>query len=82
MPSLVSTSLLQERISVSLRLSSLVGCFAATYFFVHGDELAMKLFHLEENRGYVKILAPIFIFIIFKALYTPSYRRLVRQELP
>lgn len=27
------TSLLQERISVSLRLSSLVGCFAATYFF-------------------------------------------------
>ncbi len=27
------TPLLQERISVSLRLSSLVGCFAATYFF-------------------------------------------------
>ncbi len=39
-----------------------MGCFAATYFFVHGDELAMKLFHLEENRGYVKILAPIFYF--------------------
>ncbi len=55
-------ALLQERISVSLRLSSLVGCFAATYFFVHGDDLAMKLFHLEENRGYVKILAPIFYF--------------------
>ncbi|MEG0260800.1 MAG: oligosaccharide flippase family protein, partial [Lysinibacillus sp.] len=56
------TSLLQERISVSLRLSSLVGCFAATYFFIHGDELAVRLFHLEENRGYVKILAPIFYF--------------------
>ena len=54
--------LLQERISVSLRLSSLVGCVAATYFFVHGDDLAVKLFHLQENRGYVKILAPIFYF--------------------
>lgn len=55
-------ALLQERVSVSLRLSSLVGCVAATYFFIHGDELAVKLFHLEEDRGYMKILAPIFYF--------------------
>ena len=55
-------ALIQERVSVSLRLSSLVGCVAATYFFIHGDDLAMKLFHLDENRGYMKILAPIFYF--------------------
>lgn len=55
-------ALAQERVSVSLRLSSLVGCIAATYFFIHGDELAMKLFHLDENRDYMKILAPIFYF--------------------
>ncbi|KOS67879.1 stage V sporulation protein B [Lysinibacillus contaminans] len=55
-------ALLQERVSVSLRLSSLVGCVAATYFFIHGDELAVNLFHLDENRGYIKILAPIFYF--------------------
>ncbi|RHW38659.1 polysaccharide biosynthesis protein [Lysinibacillus yapensis] len=54
--------LLNERIGISLRLSSLVGCYAAAYFFIHGDELAMKLFHLEENRGFMKILAPIFYF--------------------
>ncbi|HWL13007.1 MAG TPA: polysaccharide biosynthesis protein [Ureibacillus sp.] len=54
--------LLNERIGISLRLSSLVGCYAATYFFIHGDELAIKLFHLEEDRGFMKILAPIFYF--------------------
>ncbi|MGE7021083.1 oligosaccharide flippase family protein [Solibacillus cecembensis] len=54
--------LLNTRIAMSLRLSSLVGCLAATYFFLHGDELAVRLFHLEENRGYMKILAPIFYF--------------------
>lgn len=55
-------TLLNERIGVSLRLSSVIGCYAATYFFLHGDELAMKLFDLEENRGFMKILAPIFYF--------------------
>ncbi|MBK3493412.1 polysaccharide biosynthesis protein [Viridibacillus sp. YIM B01967] len=54
--------LLKDRVHISLRLSTLVGCFAATYFFIHGDELAMKLFHLEENRGYVKLLSPVFFF--------------------
>ncbi len=54
--------LLNERIGISLRLSSIVGCYAATYFFLHGDELAMKLFHLEENRGFMRVLAPIFYF--------------------
>ncbi|MFS0875503.1 putative polysaccharide biosynthesis protein [Solibacillus isronensis] len=54
--------LLNKRITHSLRLSSLIGCMAATVFFIHGDELTMVLFHLEENRGYMKILAPIFYF--------------------
>lgn len=54
--------LLNKRVTHSLRLSSLVGCIAATVFFIHGDELVMILFHLEENRGYMKILAPIFYF--------------------
>lgn len=57
-----NTTLLNNRIELSLRLSSLVGCVAATIFYLHGDELAMQLFHLEENRGYMKILAPIFYF--------------------
>jgi stage V sporulation protein B len=55
-------SLLNQRISMSLRLSSIIGCIAASFFFLHGDELTMQLFHLEENRGYMKILAPIFYF--------------------
>ena len=54
--------LLTERVSISMRLSSIIGCFAATYFFLYGDELAMRLFHLEENRGFMRILAPIFYF--------------------
>ena len=55
-------TLLNQRISRSLRLSSIVGCMAASFFFLHGDELTMQLFHLEENRGYMKVLAPIFYF--------------------
>lgn len=57
-----NTTLLNNRIELSLRLSSIVGCVAATIFYLHGDALAMTLFHLEENRGYMKILAPIFYF--------------------
>lgn len=57
-----NTTLLNNRIALSLRLSSIVGCVAATIFYLHGDELAGVLFHLEENRGYMKVLAPIFYF--------------------
>ncbi len=55
-------TLVNKRVTHSLRLSSLIGCLAASVFFLHGDELTMLLFHLEENRGYMKILAPIFYF--------------------
>ena len=54
--------LLNERIIVSLRICSLIGCYAATFFLLYGDFLAIKLFHLEEETGYMKILAPIFYF--------------------
>lgn len=60
-------SLLKERVHLSLRLSSLLGCIAATYFYIHGDELAMRLFHLEENRGYMQMLAPVFYFYYIQA---------------
>lgn len=55
-------SLLNERIELSLRLSSIIGCYAATYFFLHGDQLAAQLFGLEETKGYMRVLAPIFYF--------------------
>lgn len=55
-------SLINERIGISLRLCSIVGAIAATFFFLHGDELAIRLFHLEEDRGFMKVLAPIFYF--------------------
>ncbi|CAM5196285.1 Stage V sporulation protein B OS=Ureibacillus acetophenoni OX=614649 GN=SAMN05877842_102324 PE=4 SV=1 [Ureibacillus acetophenoni] len=55
-------SLLNDRIEISLRMSSLIGCYAATYFFLHGDELALMLFGLEDTKGYMRILAPIFYF--------------------
>lgn len=54
--------LLNERIIISLRLCSLIGCYAATFFLLYGDFLAIKLFHLKEETGYMKILAPIFYF--------------------
>lgn len=55
-------SLVNERIGMSLRLCSIVGAIAAAFFFLHGDELAVRLFHLEEDRGFMKVLAPIFYF--------------------
>ncbi|SOC36406.1 putative polysaccharide biosynthesis protein [Ureibacillus acetophenoni] len=55
-------SLLNDRIEISLRMSSLIGCYAAAYFFLHGDELALMLFGLEDTKGYMRILAPIFYF--------------------
>ena len=57
-----NTRLLNERITISLRLSSLIGCYAATFFLLYGDFLARELFHLKDETGYMKILAPIFYF--------------------
>ncbi|WP_332647207.1 putative polysaccharide biosynthesis protein [Lysinibacillus sp. 54212] len=57
-----NSRLLNERITISLRLSSLIGCYAATFFFLYGDELAQQLFHLKDSHSYMKVLAPIFYF--------------------
>lgn len=53
---------LQERIHLSLRLSALTGAFAAAIFYVHGQALAEKLFHVTEGASFMTLLAPIFFF--------------------
>jgi len=53
---------LRERIHLALRLSALTGTFAAAVFFIHGQALAEKLFHVTEGGNYMTMLAPIFFF--------------------
>ena len=53
---------LQERIHLALRLSALTGAFAAAVFYIHGQALAEKLFHISEGSSYMSLLAPIFFF--------------------
>lgn len=53
---------LQERIHLALRLSALTGAFAAAVFYIHGQALAEKLFHITEGASYMSLLAPIFFF--------------------
>ena len=53
---------LQERIHLSLRLSALTGAFAAAVFYIHGQALAEKLFHVTEGASFMTLLAPIFFF--------------------
>ncbi|WP_318615158.1 oligosaccharide flippase family protein [Sporosarcina sp. YIM B06819] len=53
---------LRERIHLSLRLSALTGAFAAAVFYVHGQALAEKLFHVTEGASFMTLLAPIFFF--------------------
>ena len=53
---------LKERIHLALRLSALTGTFAAAVFFIHGQALAEKLFHVTEGASYMTILAPVFFF--------------------
>lgn len=55
-------SKLQERINLALRLSAITGTFAAAVFFIHGQALAEKLFHVTEGGSYMTILAPVFFF--------------------
>jgi len=54
--------LLKERIHLSLKFSTLTGCYAATLFYLHGGELVEALFHVENATVYMKILSPIFFF--------------------
>ncbi len=54
--------LLRERIHLSLRVSAITGSIAAAVFFLHGEELAVKLFHISDGGAYMLMLAPIFFF--------------------
>lgn len=53
---------LRDRIHLALRLSAITGAFAATVFYIHGEALAIKLFHVTEGASYMTLLAPIFFF--------------------
>lgn len=53
---------LQERIQLALRLSALTGAFAAAVFYIHGQDLAEKLFKISEGGSYMSLLAPVFFF--------------------
>ena len=53
---------LRNRIHLALRLSAITGTFAATIFYVHGADLAQKLFQVTEGAQYMTILAPVFFF--------------------
>ncbi|MFC7364742.1 MULTISPECIES: putative polysaccharide biosynthesis protein [Bhargavaea] len=54
--------LLRERIHLSLRISAITGSVAAAVFFLHGEEMAVKLFHISDGGAYMLMLAPIFFF--------------------
>lgn len=49
-------------ITIAVRVSALIGCYAATVFFLYGDSLAEQLFHIENTYNFMQILAPIFFF--------------------
>lgn len=71
---------LQERIHLSLRLSALTGAFAAAVFYVHGQALAEKLFHVTEGASFMTLLAPIFSFITSKVHSIQFYRQQGMQK--
>lgn len=54
--------MLQERVSLAMRVSAMTGCFAATVFYLHGEHIVRVLFHVTEGKGYMALLAPVFFF--------------------
>ncbi|QBP40800.1 putative polysaccharide biosynthesis protein [Paenisporosarcina antarctica] len=54
--------MLQERVSLAMRVSAITGCFAATIFYLHGEHIVRVLFHVTEGEGYMALLAPVFFF--------------------
>ncbi|AYC29726.1 putative polysaccharide biosynthesis protein [Paenisporosarcina cavernae] len=55
-------SLLQKRIHLSLRVSAVSGCLAATVFYLHGEHIVEVFFHLSSMGYYLHLLTPIFFF--------------------
>ncbi|WP_019414051.1 polysaccharide biosynthesis protein [Paenisporosarcina sp. TG20] len=54
--------MLQERVSLAMRVSAITGCFAATIFYLHGEHIVRVLFHVTDGKGYMALLAPVFFF--------------------
>ncbi len=54
--------MLQERVSLAMRVSAITGCFAATIFYLHGEHIVRVLFHVTDGQGYMALLAPVFFF--------------------
>lgn len=52
----------QRRVSLAMRLCSLIGCISCIYFYLYGDQMAALFFHLNETHHYMLILAPVFYF--------------------
>lgn len=50
----------------TMRLCAVVGCYACTTFFIVGDILATRLFHIDEGH-WILLLAPIFYFYYIQA---------------
>lgn len=55
-----------RQLQQTMRLCAVIGCYASTLFFLGGDLLAMKLFHIEQSH-WVQILAPVFFFYYIQA---------------
>lgn len=53
---------INQWIALAVRISALIGCYAATVFFLHGDVLAVQLFHVDNTYHFMQLLAPIFFF--------------------
>lgn len=55
-----------RQLQQTMRLCAVIGCYASMLFFLGGDLLAMKLFHVEQSH-WVQILAPVFFFYYIQA---------------
>ena len=52
---------ISQQLQQTIRLCSVIGCYATGIFFICGDVLATKLFHIDQ-LNWIQLLAPIFFF--------------------
>ena len=52
---------INQQLQETVRVCSVIGCYAVAIFFICGDFLATRLFHIEQ-LNWIKLLAPIFFF--------------------
>lgn len=53
---------INQWIAIAVRISALIGCYAAAVFFLYGDALAEQLFHVDNTYRFMQLLAPVFFF--------------------